>query len=288
MHGRATITVLVASAFLASMFAITPSGLVMNASAADPEYGYFETRGPSANNSTFYRINPDPTGPNLAYGAQIEFDGYSNQLEHSSDATFWLECSDYSNESYPSSTEYETIPENATIREVWIVAEFTANRPDMSLRLNTEDYEYSNSTYVGGGYGSYFWNVTDLQDWDHDLLTDNETVVGILASTDAYVQYYVSYLGFYKIVWQGWYEGEAGEGAGDPPDEGGADVGYDIVYTNIPGLLGFMGFFGMIAVPAFGVWVARNGESECAITLFVKILAAWFFCFAMFMYSVAG
>ena len=69
------------------------------------------------------------------------------------------------------------MPENATIIEVWVIAEFTAYRPEMTLYLDTSDYEYYNTTYVSSGYGSAFWNVTDLQNWTHDLLTDNETAV---------------------------------------------------------------------------------------------------------------
>ena len=290
MRGCATITILIALAFLA--FAITPSSPVMYASAADPEYGYFETRGPSANNSSFYRIDPFPIAPVAAYGAQVVLDGISQKIQYAYDSIYWLECSDFTNESYPGATEYGdyyTMPENATVYEVWVIAEFTANRPAGYLYLDTGDQEYYNSTHVNSGYGSAFWNVTGLQDWTHELLTDNETVVVFHMDTDEQVPYYCSYLGFWKIVWQGWYEGEASEDPpDDDPDEGGADVGYDIAYTNIPGLLGFMGFFGMIAVPAFGVWVARNGASESNIELTVKVLAAWTFCFAMFMYSVAG
>ena len=292
MRGRATITVLIALAFLASVFAITPGSPLMNAAGAGYEYGYFETRGPSANNSSFYRSSPNPESPVAAYGAQVVLDGISQIIGYHQDATYWLECSDFSNESYPGATEYGdyyTMPANATIIEVWIIAEFTAYRPEGNLFLDTGEQEYYNSTYVSDGYGSAYWNVTDLQDWTHDLLTDNETVVVFSMDTYAFVPYYCTYLGFWKIVWQGWYEGEASEDPPDAdPDEGGVDVGYDIAYTNIPGLLGFMGFLGMIAVPAFGVWVARNGESESNIVLTVKILAAWTFCFALFMYAIAG
>ena len=291
MRGRATITVLIALAFLASVFAITPNSPLMNVVAADYEYGYFETRGPSANNSSFYRAYPFPIAPVAAYGAQVVLDGLSQKIQYTHDSLYSLECSDFSNESFPGASEYGwvTMPENATIFEVWVIAEFTANRPEMTIYLDTGEQEAYNTTYVSSGYLSAYWNVTSLQDWDHDLLTDFETRIFFDAWTDAQVPYYCSYLGFWKIVWQGWFEGEAEE---DPPeddhDEGGYDIGYDIGWTNIPGVLGFMGFIGMIAVPAFGVWVARNGESESNIVLTVKILGAWTFCFAMFMYAIAG
>lgn len=292
MHGRATITVMIALAFLVSAFAITPGGPVMYASAADYEYGYFETRGPSADNSSFYRVSPLPSTPHASYGAQVDEDGISQPVWYSQDAVFWLECSDYSNESSLGSAEYGdfyTIPENATIIEVWIIASFLLYRPSGNLYLDTGEQEYYNSTYVSAGYGGTFWNVTDLQDWTHDLLTDYETLIAFTMYGDAYIPYVCEYLGFWKIVWEGWAEGEAsGSPPVDDPEDGGYDMGYDIAYTNIPGLLGFIGFAGIIAVPAFGIWVARNGESESAIALFVKMLTAWTFCFALFMYSVAG
>ena len=263
----------------------------MYASAADYEYGYFSTRGPSADNSSFYRITPISETPGASYGAQVELDDISQPIGYHQDATYWLECSDFSNESSLGSEEYGdyyTIPANATIHEVWVVAEFTAYRPYGNLYIDTGEQEYFNSTSVSQGYGSTFWNVTSLQNWTHDLLTDYETRVIFYMNTNAYIPYYCEYLGFWKIVWEGWAEGAASEDPPvDDPDEGGYDIGYDIIYTNLTGVLGFVGFIGVIAVPAFGIWVAKNGQSDSNINLFVKTLVLWTFCFTILMYSLA-
>ena len=289
MTHRTTLMTLIATIILTSAALFCPSGIVTNVSA-EVEYGYFQTLFPSSNNSTFYRFQPNPTSPVSAPGAQIMYDGESQHIYYADDAYYELTCSDFSNESFPTGPQYATIPENATILEVWVAAFFSNYRPPLSLGVSAAGGAF-NSTLTDSGYGPYFWNVTQYADWTHDLLVHDDTTVAFLASTFGGYNYYVGYLGFYKIIWQGWHEAE---GQDQPPPEPyvppedelpGPALDY-ITEFGIMGILGFIGFGGMIALPAAGIWIHKHGGGESKISLFVNMLAAWAFCFAIFLVSV--
>ena len=287
MTHRTTLMALVATIILASATLFCPSGIVTNVSA-EVEYGYFQTLFPSSNNSTFYRFYPDPTSPVSAPGAQVHLDGDSQNIYYADDAYYELTCSDFSNESFPTGTQYATIPENATILEVWVAAFFLSYRPSLSLGVSVAGGAF-NSTLTDSGHGPYFWNVTQYADWTHDLLVHDDTTIAFLASTDGGTDYYVGYLGFYKIIWQGWHEAE---GQDQPPPEPYVPPvepppSLDIITEySILGILGFIGFAGMFILPAAAVWIHKQGTGESKIVLFVNMLAAWTLCFAMFLVSV--
>ena len=268
------------------VFTLLVGALSMAAYDAEAYEGTYYTYRPSSNNSTFYRLFQTP---GAAYGAQVAWDGYSLDFSHTSDDIYWLETSDFNNSLWYGEDELgiygDLPPDNATITSVSLIAEFVTHQPFLTF------YFYGPSglnfdQHFDEGYGTLIWNMTGLMTWTPQILSNVSATAALLMNTEGNIDYTISYLGFDIIQWEGWSENPP---APDPPtDDGdGWDPGYDIVYTNIPGLLGLIGFMGLIAVPAAGIWVARNGKSESHIELFVKILAAWFFCFALVLYAVA-
>ena len=271
------------------VFTLLVGTLSMAAYDAEAYEGTYYTYRPSSNNSTIYRIGQTP---GAAYGSQLLWDGYTTDFSHTSDAWWYLETSDFNNPEWYGEEEYgwqgfigDMPPDNATIVSVSLIAFFVTYQPFLQFFISANDEVFNEQFDVG--FGTLSWNVTALYDWTPQMLSNETTAITLVMYTEANLNYRVSYLGFGTIHWTGWDEELPSDA--DPPaeDDDGYDAGYDIVYTNIPGLLGFIGFIGLIAVPAAGIWVARNGQSESHIELFVKILAAWFFCFALVLYAVA-
>ena len=257
--------------------------------AGDPEQ--YITYFPGAQASNFYRSSPVPTAPETAYEVQELLDSYHLTIDYPSDAVYVLLTEDFKNYSCEYGPYQESmIPENATIDEVWAIAYFSLYTPNMSFRVTVNGTTHS-QYFPAAGDGPVLWNVTGYDNWNHTLLTSANTRFILYMWTDGGIYYHIDYLGFWKIKWTGW-PGEGGEGEGDqededPPSGDGADLDYDIIYGDgLVGVMGLIGFCGMIAVPAGSIVIYRNDPSVGRINLFVKMLILWVFCLSLFMLSV--
>lgn len=79
-------------------------------------------------------------------------------------------------------------------------------------------------------------------------------------------------------------------GEGPPPDEGEGGDESAIWSINVIGYLGLVGFCGMIAIPATGMYLYRRdgGGVGSGVSAAISVLVAWMICFTMFMAAVFG
>ena len=259
------------------------------AAQSAPVEDTYVTMMPSANDSSFYRDDPDPTDPTNSYAAEVAEDIYLESLYYEDDSNYFVMCHNFSNASGPYwGDDYATMPEEAEVVSVWVYAHFTYHRPAMSLRITANGS--TTSTYVSAGVGGYTWNVTSLRDWDHDMLFNVSTYVSIYTFCTGGVNYLLGYLGYWYIQWYGWYDEDEYEGE-DPEDGEGTDYEfeYDWIYSaeGMIGALGMMGLIGMVGTPALGVWLIRNSD-EGRMNICIKMLAMFMVFLTFFMISVSG
>lgn len=283
------------------------SGLMVTQTknAAATEYGYFLSSAPSAVNSSYWTTYFDytwppgweTTTPVEAPEVEVARDSNTTDLYTLNSLTYrYVETNDFNGEYWvdPGESDYATPvsylpPEDAYIVTVNVLVMFTANRPQMTLHLSTDDKDtWDSSTTIVESSNPYLavvnWNVTSLRAWTPAMINTTDTWVKMAAIPTAGTHYYLDYLGF-LILWYGEYEG-GGSGSGDPPEgyeedpESGSMGDYSGLFTgaNIPGLLGAIGLIGLVALPAFVIWVGRNSE-ESKIGLFVKFLVVGMFLF---------
>ena len=263
-----------------------------NASAALVEW---YSAYPSANYGQYTKYynyqtyGPYSTTPPTIYNdsAYLSIYGYDS-------ATFYEVITwDFTNEEYEyNGTDYEINylpPDGAEITEVYVVARWYNHHPECYMGYSLDEgatWTYSD-IYVS--YRQTSWRVTDLYDWDDEDINTTDTRIGIWVNPLYGNNYLLDYLGWYI----GWMAEESGPWT--PPDFdtgewGGADFGYDLIYTGegIIALLGLVGFIGLIGLPAFAYWSWKNGAESSKIGLFVKMLVVAMFLLTMVMVSISG
>ena len=251
-----------------------------NASAAEVEW---YSAYPSANNSTYMKwYEESERGPySTSYPKVYNDSAYLTIYGYDETTYYEVITWDFNNEDYSyCGTAYEVNvmpPDGAELTSVKIVADFYGGHPDCffgySLNGGT-DWTYSSVYHY---YQSLVWTVTDLYAWDDDNLNSTSTQVGLWAHPPYGANYQLDYLGWYI----GWMAEEDGPWA--PPDfptEDDSGFDFSINADSIPIILGLVGMVGVVAIPAIGIYVYRHGNED-AVTVFVKILAA-FMVFATF------
>ena len=245
---------------------------------------------PGALNASSARIAPSPTSPISNDLIKIRGDGFDWQFYESYEHVELIETNDFieDEEWYqpdpPLDKNYIVgypPPDNATIISVSLVVVFQTYVPGGQISFSIDDKGNWTVKTVPSTYYSYQVNVTAYADWTPQILKSDETWVRGVFSCDASTFYWVDYIGFI-IHWLAPYGGGYDE-VYVPPTV--PDLDY-ITEFGMMGILGFLGFGGMIALPAAGIWIHKQGGGGDRIVLFVNMLAAWVFCFAMFLVSV--
>lgn len=275
-------------------------GLFVASETAKADNFYYSSWLPSSSNSTYWTVYPKYVGSATSeYEVQVAYSSVLDLYTSSSGLLRYVETNDFNNTDYNDLNESDEMVwfmpvSNATITSVSVVALFFWQYPETVLYYSVDDKSSwgTSSTYSAGGggmapYGAVTWNVTSLEAWTPAMLNSTDTWAKAKFSPTAGQHYYLDYLGFIVT----WYYDVPG-GSEDPveapeSEEGGADFGYDIIYSaeGIIGVLGMVGFIGMIAVPALAVYLVKNSD-EGRMAIFIKMLALFMFCLTFFMVSV--
>ena len=258
---------------------------------------YYMTWGPSAYNSSYWTVySKYSTTPIDCEEVQGGGDGLNQSMAASTGVYKYAQTNDYSNTTwvdpmidglYPDFDDIiGTLPTwNATILTVTVFAYWLGSYPQCNLYYSLDDKSsWESSGTLPSGNNQIWWNVTALEDWTPAILNNTDTWVKIRASPITGNNYYLDYLGW-LITWSLPY---GGTGSGEPPENpsSGNDWTFDLLAgNNLIGIFGLIGFIGMIALPAFGIWIYRNGSDDAIVT-FIKLLVAFTFCFVLFLVYV--
>jgi len=200
----------------------------------------------------------------------------------------WVDCPrqyhDFRYDSYNVTRYMPSEYSGVTIDKVLVVCRFPqvgVPKHTLAFRESYWDPWYYSTTFSGGSLGTInWWDVTNTITWTSDMFDSNLTAM-ILTEGDVGVSYYLDYVGF-VVFWH--YTSESGPGS---EDEYGSFPVFSLGSDAIIPIMGFCGFIGMIALPAFGVLAFKNGN-ESRLVLFVKLTAAFTFCLSMFLLSISS
>lgn len=287
--------------------------LPVQVSAVDETW--FRSYYPPANNATYYTITGKPYGIYNTDAPKIAGDDVVLSLGTAStgvtkvvktndftDAGSWVE---FANDTAFESVGHMPVP-GATILSVSVRSYWhnqlgfpnMAYWPDHILRfsINGGSYYQSSAMISSGVFDtdeiSKGWNVTGLATWTPELLNSTSLWASLYAYPVAGYGYYLDYLGFI-VLWSAEVEG-GGTGwdpSTPPEDEGNGTWAPNYWFIadegGLIGILGFIGLIGMIATPALAVFAWRSSD-DSKISIFVKYLATFVFCFAMFLAALTG
>lgn len=285
------------------VFMFLVAGFVVFSDEAQAATYWYGTSTPSAYNSTYWKSFPRySTTPVTLYAAQVYNDDYVADL--STTATYsYIQSNDFTNPLWYQSTgsnysiygtPAEMLPPNngtATIQRVYIGMVFSGYAPGGWLSFSSDNKVtwHTSSVYYASSSGYIFWNVTSEIAWTPAIIHSNELWVQ-LKTWGTSIHFYLDYVGL-SVTWTTAYAiedltptEEPGEGSGDSYD---ADYDSWIQAGNIVGIMGFVGFIFMIAVPAFGVYVYRNTD-EGKMNIFIKMLVLFMVSLSMFMIAVSS
>jgi hypothetical protein len=193
-------------------------------------------------------------------------------------------------------------PANATVHKVYAFAYIRANYSawvgfgfftnwDVQVASHPQGL-YHTGYYAypvgGGNWQSLYWDITDYT-LNGTKINWTSILTGYASEVSVYLLYDfndpinlavdVDYLGF---IYNYTLPGESSSSPSTDWDEIIAGSG-----TTTMSILGMFGFFGMIACPAIGIWIARHsGESKWG--MLAKVMTAMAFCFGLFMWSIQG
>lgn len=292
----------------ASLIVVIPTGV-------KADIYYYITELPSGSNSSYvwsyghYHSDEGELPEAEIADDDDEFDLYTTLPSASqmitvtdfTDNTSWV-YPDF-DEHYPVGDRFEVSflpPDTATITSVLVVTRFgvvlpapgTVYFPSMylSYSLDDSDYDYSALYPASMSTNPYIlWNVTNEETWTPALLNTSVLGARIITLPQAYVHYYLDYVGF-VITWYGDYlpggEGGGEGGGGDPlvPDIP-TDYGQLFTVEGIPTILGIVGFFGMMFTAPLGIYLAQT-TSESNMVVLVKMIAMFTVFLTFFMVSV--
>jgi hypothetical protein len=202
----------------------------------------------------------------------------------------WVSTAFFQNPNYvnywaPYGNRSNFAPSNATILGVSIIAIVWCQIP-RSFSFDFNLWNGTGNTHMYGGAHTaqmtatlYSYNVTALYPWNAAnivLSPPNTLVASITIGGTAVKAVYVDYIGV-DYIWT-----NSTTSGGDDPE-----TNFSINSIGVIGLMGMTGFIGMIGVPAASIWMfRRDGGSK--IYIGVMALAAFTFCFGLFLASING
>jgi hypothetical protein len=220
---------------------------------------------------------------------------------------------DFNKAAYPIGPFYDWnvtashAPNNATITSVWVVAKFNTALleypppngayPSLSYSVNTTPAQFNhtftpntvpqerlwvfNRTYANSlqsvAIAAIAANVTSFESWTPKMLKSHTLSARFQINLPPMTVYYLDYLGFYYE----WKYNETGGGGGDI-----GQIGYGSLQMPSPlGLFGIIGFVGMIAAPAAGIWFARRTDGSRLI-LGLQVMVVFVVFLGLFLASI--
>lgn len=284
--------------------------LPVHADAA--ETTWFRSYYPPSNNATYYTITGKPYGVYSTDATKVAEDDLTKNLGTASDGIIRVhQTNDFTNDGawvpMPNDTAFTSVGHmpvpGANILSVSVHALFAGTFPEstyfpemyLQVSLNNKSSWSSSSLIAGGivpatGY-SASWNVTGLTTWTPELLNSTYIWAQLRAYPLEGYDYLLDYLGFI-VLWSAEVEG-GGTGwipGTDPEEDSGSwEPNYWFITDEggIIGILGFIGMIGMIGVPAYAVIMWKRGDED-KMSVFVKTLVVFMFCFAMFLAALTG
>jgi hypothetical protein len=270
---------------------------------------------PSINHVTAF---PSANNGSQEYDSGPLISGYGQQILH--DGVTWLDLytrwnpalvtvitSDYNNPAYPVgpfddwNVTGTHAPNNATITKVYVVAEFLGwdnypppegTYPFLSYSVSVYPPEFNhilsqdsviplrllvfNRTYANP-ITCLAANITSFETWTPTMLKSSTLSALFRMNLPAQTTYQMDYLGFYYE----WKYNETGGGGGDV-----GPIGYGSLQMPSPlGLFGIIGFVGMIAAPAAGIWFARRTDGS-RLMLGLQVMIAFVVFLGLFFASI--
>jgi hypothetical protein len=264
-----------------------PSVITMSARATSMTQA---TAFPSALNETVSVLAP-------GYGQTILDDGstWPDLYSRYGGVSCSIITNDFNNPTYyvSSPSIFSTgnhAPSNSTIISVWLVALFTGIGLPLNLYWITDlamAYSHTDpvafqattapTAHVFAEYDRVgeATNITAFESWTPGMLNDHNLSVRISMTLPANKPVYLDYLGIYYT-----WEYAPGGGGSDPS----LDIGSSLMPSPI-GMFGIIGFVGMIAVPAAGIWFARRTDGSRLI-LGLQVMTVFVVFLGLFLASI--
>lgn len=293
VKGRA----LIFSAILSLAIILIIPQATIRATATTSLYGCFF---PSANHETLY-LDWVSQGTDVDGGPKVCLDGNYIDITLRHGYTSLLNevrTSDFNNADYhagPYEHGYisgDQAPDNATITAIWVIVVFHGANPQvgtMWLKFTTDGSTWSGPLYVTQDatmsiMNAWSNNITAQRAWTPSMVKSAN--LGASFSTLITIEtgnFLVDYLGFYysyTVPYGGGYI---------PPGEVPPVTNETINPLTIPSpiaLFGIIGFVGMIATPAAGIWFARRSD-EPKMVIGIQVMIAFVVCFGLFLAGIA-
>jgi hypothetical protein len=300
---RSVIIALVLATLFVGSFVLLP--ITGNVRADSWYSSQHATYMPSAYNGNFTMpIGSTPTS--LDYGPRVWLDGNTwIDLYSRYGSTVNVTTGNFNNPAYPgdsylinglhifdnmSLANGDHAPTNATVTNVWVVSMWSSvmNQPwvpllnmKMTYKIGTwwADRQPAKTAFANPMFTCIGLNVTGDRTWNSTLLRATTLQVRLTMNLPANTLYNLDYLG----IMYAWYFNVPGT-PGFVPDS--TYYPGNLTVPSAIGAIGVIGFSGMIAIPAAGIWMARRSD-EPRMLFGLKLMLAFVVCMGLFLASIS-